>query len=187
MCPKHPGQRYVPVLAGCARCVAERAATRGADKRVGPPGTAAPPLDREAWRRRAREIREQNFAVLAAIASMIPSAGDVAGHAVGMIGVAEIAARLTVARRQVRGALGYFRAWRVLWLQWRPAGMAAIRFERAVVAGLLAAQASAPWRVKRIMKDHRHKREQLAPYLGAKSRRPESSTLESATAGGTAA
>lgn len=183
-CPRHPGRRYVPVLAGCAVCVQERAVIRDASQGVSPRSVAAPPLDCAAWRRRALAIREKNFAVLAAVASLVPPAGDVDGRAARTLTVAEIAEVAHLSRKQVHRSLYHFRGSRVLWLRREKPGSFEIRFERTVVAGLLTAQASAPCKVKYIMREYKRKRERLAPYLSAKRPKSESSAVRRAAAPG---
>lgn len=113
---------------------------------------------------RAREIRVRLFAVLGAVAQMIPSSGDTGGHAAGVLTIAEISERLKLSRSQVRAALTHFWAWRVLWVKYR-AGAVELRFQRKVAVGLLAAQKVAPLEVKQLMAAHRRRREAVAPYL----------------------
>lgn len=109
-------------------------------------------------------IRRMNFSILAAVAELIPSSGDVEGRACGVLRVAEIADRLNVSHAQVRKTLAFFRAWRVIWMQWHGKAGIEFRFERRIVVGLLAAQKACPRDVKRFMRAHREKRERVAPY-----------------------
>lgn len=114
--------------------------------------------------RRAREIRGRLFAVLGAVAAMIPSSGDADGHAAGVLTVAGIAEYTRLSRSKVRAALTHFQTWRVLWIKYQ-AGSVEIRFQRQVVVGLLAAQRVCPLEVKRLMAAHRRRREAAAPVV----------------------
>jgi len=114
--------------------------------------------------RRAREIRGRLFAVLGAVAAMIPSSGDADGCASGMLTVAGIAERAKLTRTQTRNALAYFRVNRVLWLKYR-SGNTEIRFQRQVAVGLLAAQRVCPLEVKRLILVHRQRRERIRLVL----------------------
>lgn len=113
--------------------------------------------------RRAREIRGNLFAILGAVAAMVPASGDVDGYASGVLAVAEIAERSRLSRSLVRAALAHFRTWRVLWVKYQ-VGTVEIRFQRQVTVGLLAAQKVAPLEVKQLMAAHRRRREAVAPY-----------------------
>lgn len=108
--------------------------------------------------RRAREIRGRLFAVLGAVARMIPLSGDADGHAAGVLTVVGIAEYTRLSRSKVRAALTHFQTWRVLWVKYR-AGSVEIRFQRQVAVGLLAAQRVCPLEVKRLMLVHRRRRE----------------------------
>jgi len=112
--------------------------------------------------RRAREIRGRLFAVLGAVAAMIPASGDADGYAVGVLTISEIAERLKLSRSRVRATLTHFQTWRVLWVRYQ-AGTVEIRFERRVAIGLLAAQKAAPLEVKQLMAAHRRRRETVTP------------------------
>lgn len=116
--------------------------------------------------RRAREIRGQLFTVLGAVAKMIPSGGDVDGHAAGVLTVAGIAEYARLSGLKVRAALMHFKVWRVLWVRHR-AGSVEVRFERRVIVGLLAAQRVCPLEVRHLMAAHRRRCEAAAPYAPA--------------------
>ena len=81
--------------------------------------------------RRAREIRGRLFAVLGAVARMIPASGDVDGYAAGVLTVARIAEYTRLSRSKVRAALTHFQTWRALWVKYQ-AGSVDIRFQRQV-------------------------------------------------------
>lgn len=112
---------------------------------------------------KARRIRQFQFAVLGAIAALIPASGDVDGRASGLLSVADIASRASLSRKCVGRVLPFWRTWRVLWYAYRGKGIFEIRFERRVVVGLFAAQKVCPLEVKRLMLAHRQKRERIAP------------------------
>jgi hypothetical protein len=113
---------------------------------------------------RGREIRRRNFAVLAAVAALIPSSGDVEGRACGTLAVGVIADAAKVTRNQVRRTFAWFRRTRVLWLRYQKPAAFEIRFQRQVVVGLLAAQRVCPREVGKLMLAHRRKREAVAPF-----------------------
>lgn len=113
--------------------------------------------------RRAREIRRNLFAVLGAVAAMIPSRGDAGGHAAGVLTIAALAENTRLSRSKVRAALTHFQTWRVLWIKYQ-AGSVEIRFQRQVAVGLLAAQKVAPLEVRKLMAAHRRRREAVALF-----------------------
>jgi hypothetical protein len=115
---------------------------------------------------RGREIRRRNFAVLAAVAALIPSSGDVEGRACGTLTVGAIADAAKVSRNQVRRTLAWFRRMRILWLRYRKPAAFEIRFQRQVVVGLLAAQRVCPREVSKLMLAHRRRREIVASVRG---------------------
>jgi hypothetical protein len=114
---------------------------------------------------RGREIRRKNFAVLAAVAALIPSSGDAEGHACGTLTVGAIADAAKVTRSQVRRTLAWFRRMRVLWLRYQKPAAFEVRFQRQVVVGLLAAQRVCPREAGKLMLAHRRKRETAAPFV----------------------
>ncbi|MBZ5702594.1 MAG: hypothetical protein LAN84_12190 [Acidobacteriia bacterium] len=116
-----------------------------------------------ARRLKALEIRRAQFAVLAAVAGLVPVAGDLEGRASGLLSVEQIAEAANIPLEQVRWVLVFFRTWRVLWLRLGKTGGVEVRFQRRIVVGLLAAQRVVPLEVKKLLAAHRRKREAIAP------------------------
>jgi len=109
-------------------------------------------------------IRTWLWAVLGAIAGMIPASSDMDGHAAGVSSIAEISERARLSRNRTRNALAYFRANRILWLRFQ-ARTVEVKFQRQVVVGLLAAQKVAPLEVRRLIEAHGRRREVAAPLV----------------------
>jgi len=110
---------------------------------------------------RQRCIRE--FRVLAAITELLPKSADTDGRATGALREADLAVRAGVSGKAVNRSMFHWREWRVLWLWWKGGRVWDVRFERAVVEVLLAAWASSPRGVGRLLLEHRRRREAVAP------------------------
>jgi hypothetical protein len=108
--------------------------------------------------------RSEHFRVLQAIAEMVPGDNDADGRAKGCLTVRQLTAHAGVSGKAVDRGLQHWRRWRVLWLGWRGQGNLEIRFERAVVEGLLAAWARDPHSVVPLLSARRAKRESRAPW-----------------------
>lgn len=112
---------------------------------------------------RLRARRREAFAVLDAIAALLPRASDLDGRGQGVVAVKVLAEAAGSSGKAVDRALRYWREWRVVWMGWRGKGTWELRFEREVVSRLLEAWRSAPTAVRPLVTAHRKEREALAP------------------------
>jgi hypothetical protein len=107
--------------------------------------------------------RKEHFRILAAIAELIPSSGDVDGRARGVLSRQSIAAHAGLSFRAVARAVFHWNRWRVLCTCRREKGMLKVRFWRDAVEELLQARASQPRNVGALLKEYQARdRERLA-------------------------
>jgi hypothetical protein len=110
-----------------------------------------------------RRRRHECFAVLTAIAELLPREADSNGRAAGILSVSELSVRAAVSRKAVGRALAHWRCWRVLWLAWKGDRRWDVRFERRAVDTVLGTAATAPQKVGQVLVEHRRQREAAAP------------------------
>lgn len=108
----------------------------------------------------------ERFRTLRAIAELISLNADVDGEAFGTLSVTDIARRATVSHGAVRRALGFWSRQRVLCSRRQDSAgiIQEIKFERAVIEGILDALARDPSKVKLLIAAHRAKREAIASW-----------------------
>ena len=116
-----------------------------------------------------RQRRLECLRVLAAVALLLPSIADANGRAAGTLGVAELSSAASVSRKAAARALRHWQRWRVLWIFWKGHRVWDVRFERAVVEAILAAEDKSPWELGRLLTEHRRQREAVAPWNAPKT------------------
>lgn len=109
---------------------------------------------------------DERFRTLRAIAELIPLNTDVDGHAAGTLTVKDIARRAIVSHVAVRRALAFWSRQRVVCSRRQDSAgrIQEIKFERAVIEGILGALASDLSKVKLFIAAHKAKREAIAPW-----------------------
>ena len=114
----------------------------------------------------ANRRRDERFRTLRAIAELVRLNADVDGHATGTLKTHDISVRGGVSHGAVKRALAFWSRQRVLCSRREDsAGMIQeIKFERAVIEGILGALARDPSKVKLLIAAHRAKREAIAPW-----------------------
>src|SRR5262249_42672422 len=109
--------------------------------------------------------RAERLRVLAAVCVLIPRSQDASGRAFGILAEQEIGKSAGVSHNAVARSIKFWRGWRVLWLHWRGSRHWEIRFERALVDNVLAAEAK---KRQDVGAAHRKQREAVAPWNPAK-------------------